>query len=859
MWTRVEQSREGGALDFDELLYVGEAFFKTYVAGMVAAVADDQDRHRYKLMHKLVRGSGLGDWDDVLAEIATGPPAQHLRPSAVEVHQELTARYGAGSWMHDAVTSLQSCITTFLPNAEVLPAKFDGRKWFSQFVYLRNKTRGHGAPTGEQKFACARALETSIRLIANECRLFRREWVYLRRNLSNKYNVTPFGPTSKAFDNLKGDKSMSLTDGVYVDFGAQVRVDMIECLVDLIDFFYPNGHFGRKKMEWLSYVSGTRREFDATAYLAPASELPTSHTQGDQSMRIVGRCFANVPPLPRDYIQRKELESELESVLSNDRHPVVTLVGRGGVGKTSLALNVLHNLARSESDRFLGIIWLSARDIDLLPSGAKLVKPSVLSVKDIAREIVHLLQPAELIEKTFDKEAYVASALRSYGQDALLFVFDNFETVQQPLDVFNWLDQNVRLPNKILITTRHRDFRGDYAVDVGGMTEFQCNELVRSTATAIGMKGLVTAQFCRDIYRESEGHPYVAKILLGEAAEGGVFRKIERVIAGKEEILDALFERTYARLSPASRRVFLTLCGWRSVVPAVALEAGLLRPVLEDRIDFQASVDELKRVSFVDEFLAEVDDSIFFSVPLVAAVFGKRKLAVSQDRISIEESTSFLQRFGAIQPPEVKSGVAPRIQRLFASLSDDLERGQLNLEKESPTLELIARRYTPAWLLISRLWTESGKDSGSVNIKAALFRYLEAMPTDLNDRRAAWQRLADLSRKERDWLGFVNAIVQTAELPDSNLATISGVVNTFNSVNRELEADTDQRRLFARRLVAVMEPKIADGNATDCSRLGWLFLQIGNQTGAWEIARRGLILDEDNEYCRKLESRLSIE
>ena len=31
------------------------------------------------------------------------------------------------------------------------------------------------------------------------------------------------------------------------------------------------------------------------------------------------------------------------------------------------------------------------------------------------------------------------------------------------------------------------------------------------------------------------------KILVGEAAEAGRFRKIERIVAGKEEILDALF------------------------------------------------------------------------------------------------------------------------------------------------------------------------------------------------------------------------------------------------------------------------------------------------------------------------------
>jgi hypothetical protein len=759
--------------------------------------------------------------------------------------------------MHEAVSCLHSCVRLFIPDAEPLPTKFDGRKWFSQFVYLRNKTRGHGAPTADQKAAATLALEKSLRLIADNCKLFQQEWVFLKRNLSGKYNVVPLAASSKAFDSLRGDRSISLADGVYIYFGQPVRVELIESTADAIEFFYPNGRFRGKKMEWLSYVSGTRKEIDATPYLAPATELPRSQTEGDRSMRVVGRCFANLPPKPADYINRLELETELDRALSDDRHPLITLVGRGGIGKTSLALHVLHKLAGAESDRFLGIIWLSARDIDLLPTGAKLVKPAVLTVKDIAREIVTLLQPQEAAEKGFDAERYVAGVFRSYGEDALLLVFDNFETVQQPVDVFNWLDQNVRSPNKILITTRHRDFRGDYAVEVGGMTEPQCNELVRATAASLGMQSVLRADFCRDVYRESEGHPYVAKVLVGESAEGHIFRKVERIIASKDEILDALFERTYARLSPAARRVFLTLCNWRSVVPEIALEAVLLRPTIDDRIDTQAALEELRRVSFVDQHIAEADGSVFYGVPLVAGVFAKRKLAVSPDRVAIEEDTKFLRRFGAVQPPDVKHGLEPRIRRLFAAISDDLGKGRLQLSKEASLLEAIARQYPPAWLLLSQLWAESRQDTGSVQTKNALMRYLEMTPPTAGGQMMVWQKLAEFCRKERDWRGFVNAIVHIAELPGTDLGTISGAVNTFNSVNREFESDPEQKRAFAGRLIAILEPKIVEGDADDCSRLAWLFLQVGNPTRAWDVAQCGLKLDPENEHCRRLESRLT--
>src|SRR5262249_316165 len=152
-----------------------------------------------------------------------------------------------------------------------------------------------------------------------------------------------------------------------------------------------------------------------------------------------------------DYIRRPLLESELHEVLNDDRHPVITLIGRGGIGKTSLAIPVVHQIAHESA--FEVIVWFSARDIDLLPEGPKVVSPRVLSQADIADQFVRLLQPAEAGVKGFKALEYLARALtRSPLAKPVLFVFDNFETVRSPGDLFAWLDMHIRLPNKILIT-----------------------------------------------------------------------------------------------------------------------------------------------------------------------------------------------------------------------------------------------------------------------------------------------------------------------------------------------------------------------------------------------------------------------
>jgi hypothetical protein len=507
---RVQSSRsESQTSLFHDLLHFAEAFLKTYVAAIVAAVTDESARHRYRLCHRLVRAESIGEWNDVLADVSTGPASQCLMSGAADIQQELSGRYGRGHWAYDAAALLHGCLRQVSPATEPLPARVEGRRWFDLLVQFRNTTKGHGAVTNETIGNIVGDLETSIRLYLENSVVPRLQWVLLKRNLSGKYHVVELAAVSSAFDKLKSDRTVNLTDGVYIDFAGHCRVELITAAVDGSEFYYPNGHFRGRTSEWLSYITGTRKDIDSTPYLAPATALPPSATEGSRSLDVVGRCFANLPPPPSEYVSREELESELARVLENDRHPVVTLVGRGGIGKTCLALRVLHQLAHSSKERFIGIVWLSARDIDLLPQGPKLVKPAVLSTKDVAREVTALFQPKGWDQKGFDAERYLSHSLGRSEEGPLLLVFDNFETVQRPIDVFNWLDTYVRPPNKILITTRHRDFRGDYAVEVGGMTEAQCDQLVRTTAVSLKFRAPITPEFCKEVYRESEGHPYV--------------------------------------------------------------------------------------------------------------------------------------------------------------------------------------------------------------------------------------------------------------------------------------------------------------------------------------------------------------
>ena len=118
------------------------------------------------------------------------------------------------------------------------------------------------------------------------------------------------------------------------------------------------------------------------------------------ALDIRANCFTNMPRAPADFVSRRELENELTGLLNDERHEIITLVGSGGIGKTTLSLEVLNRLVNGE--RFALIVWFSARDIELTPKGPKQVRPFVLDAKDLSKEYVSLLQPAEATDSDFD-------------------------------------------------------------------------------------------------------------------------------------------------------------------------------------------------------------------------------------------------------------------------------------------------------------------------------------------------------------------------------------------------------------------------------------------------------------------------
>jgi len=141
--------------------------------------------------------------------------------------------------------------------------------------------------------------------------------------------------------------------------------------------------------------------------------------------------------------------------------------------------------------------------------------------------------------------------------------------------------------------------------------------------------------------------------------------------------------------------------------------------------------------------------------------------------------------------------------------------------------------------------------------KGAIERFLETTARDVG-QIPGWNKLAALCRRTGDLRCVANSLLQICEIPGVGLAAISNAANTLNSIigSPELNLDWTEKRAIVIRIIFAMKPYVNDVDATDCSRLAWLHLRIGNLESARKLTQQGLALDPSNEFCLRLVQRL---
>ncbi len=466
-----------------------------------------------------------------------------------------------------------------------------------------------------------------------------------------------------------------------------------------------------------------------------------------------------------------------------------------------------------------------------------MVRAAVVTLDDIANRY------GSLMEKEA-KPATLASSLVCAEGAGTLFIFDNFETIADPRSLHEFLDTHTHLPNKVLITSRERAFKADYPIEVKGMEWPEAEVVMLQAARRLNVEGMTNQDTLQKIFEHTEGHPYLMQIVMGETAAAGRYVSTRTVLGRRADILEAVFERSFGKLTPGGRWCFLVVANWRAPVPGL----GLYAVGIERGKDIEIGIDECLRMSLITE-ADMADGQACYEAPQVARNFGKKKLVGDPDRIEIQADLELLRSFGVIKGDTKQTNLSLVLRGFFEKSRDpSMADTAASLGQMDRLLTRIAERWPPGWRHLAEFRHRAGMSYSDVD--AAARRAVEEAPHDTT----MWRQRADYAKRHGDRQTEMACWVSAVEAEPTDTGLVNEAANCLN--NYASDIPVERRGYYLASVRGRMEQVAKKLDATGRSRLAWLYLHEGNDAKAREHMEAGLKIDGDNIHCRKLWDRL---
>jgi LuxR family transcriptional regulator, glucitol operon activator len=246
-------------------------------------------------------------------------------------------------------------------------------------------------------------------------------------------------------------------------------------------------------------------------------------------------------------------------------HPVVTIVGEGGVGKTALALRSLYDLLEIEDQPFDAVVWVTLKASTLTPAGTREIHNSITSVLGLLQSAAGELGVPRNQVQEMPQEDLIVEIVKYMSSFRVLLAIDNLETVDPgPLR-----ELLIQIPpgSKILITSRVGlgEFELRYPLDK--LQPAEALSLMRRFAQAVNAQGFFGSQPELLLERYTQqlfGNPLLIRWFVSSVAAGA--DPSQMMFGAKRSFDEAItfcFENLFERLSSDSQRLLHVLAAAR--------------------------------------------------------------------------------------------------------------------------------------------------------------------------------------------------------------------------------------------------------------------------------------------------------
>ena len=220
----------------------------------------------------------------------------------------------------------------------------------------------------------------------------------------------------------------------------------------------------------LHLINSATMEREAIARYSKQIEGITATTHENEK----SNALTNLPRRPYFVGREEEIKTILQSLQPNSRTFIVGIEGIGGVGKSTLAIELSYLCV--ENDLFESVIWISAKESILTLQGIEPVIPEAKTLSEILITIGTSLGNPTIGNLSIQDQ--IKRAYNLLSRRTTLLVLDNFETLSrnEQREIIDFLRRSP-ITIKVVITSRERVSEGQI-IRLQGLSFDESNALL---------------------------------------------------------------------------------------------------------------------------------------------------------------------------------------------------------------------------------------------------------------------------------------------------------------------------------------------------------------------------------------------
>lgn len=318
--------------------------------------------------------------------------------------------------------------------------------------------------------------------------------------------------------------------------------------------------------------------------------------------------LANLPRRPYFVGREEEIKTILQSLQPNNRTFIVGIEGIGGIGKSSLAIEVSHRCV--ENDLFESVIWISAKESVLTLHGVEPIIPEAKSLTDILITI-----GANLGNPTIGNLSLQEQIRRAYNllaRRTTLLILDNFESLskKEQHDILDFLRRSP-ITLKVIVTSRERVAEGQI-IRLQGLSLEESDALLRWDAQQKNI--VLTREQNKRLIELTGGLPLALLWVQGQVAVLGysVTQVLDKLnLDSNVPILQYCFNHSWNLLREGNEKKLLFIL---ALQPEAVSRAALKEiSAIDDDELFESAISDLLQLTLTEH---EPDRDYFSILPL---------------------------------------------------------------------------------------------------------------------------------------------------------------------------------------------------------------------------------------------------